>query len=160
MNLEFISECERILLDEDHSLCIYFPIRTDNTSPRSKVAVFNTTEEILEDYPMLEPLLTPLTNTNGAIFIIDPSTEQSVNLYVVYGNDLVYKNFMFYESISIYEKYVDEVKVIPFAVDLSINRFLKLINGWTPKEFLDFIFENFISSETKLSNLNVNELKF
>lgn len=71
----FEDDCMNILEDEKN-ICLFFPQRSAENSPRSKILMFQLTEELIETFPELRTILAPLTITNATIFVIEPIFNQ------------------------------------------------------------------------------------
>lgn len=151
----FESDCLDILGD-NHNICLYFPSRSAENSPRSKIVVFQITEELIESFPELRPILTPITSTNASIYVIEPifyendddsddeeSGEMSqvyCNTYIIYGSSIEKKKVEIDGSLEALEKYLSSsLKIFPFSTDLHIEKAKNMINDMEAKDFLEYI---------------------
>lgn len=125
---------------EEEDYCLYFPARTIDTSPRSEIAIFRLTEEIINDYPHLRQVLTPLTNTNHSLIILTHKYKLC-KFIVLYGESMEDKVVDEDVAISVYERYIDQIhKVYPISVErVKINYFTQTVNDMSIKDFLNWI---------------------
>lgn len=136
--IDFLEDCEK-LMNEGLTIGLYYPPRQVDDSPRSKIAIFNVTNELIEKFPDLRGILTPVTNTNQSCLLIVPSLTFSCNMYVIYGSYIINRFSFKTTSISVYKKYLDEIKVFPFAMDVDVNMNEMTIDGLNPQDFLKYI---------------------
>lgn len=141
-----------ITLAENKHLGLLFPSRSAENSPRSKIVIFQITEEMIEKYPKLRPILTPVTSTNASVFIVEPvylHEDQSktvenlsvqCNCYVIYGNSIEKQSVPIEQSLEAFEAYISSsLKVYPFTAELKINKENGTINNMSGKEFIEFV---------------------
>ena len=135
-------------LTGDQFLCLYFPERETNTSPRSEIRIFNFTIKIIDDYPNLREVLSPLTIPKHSIYTFsegEASTEEDsvsdlTNVYCIFGDNIIQKSIPRDTARIVFEKYLSEITTtIPFSGNMEINLFSNTINGLNPRLFLEAI---------------------
>lgn len=135
--------------DGDKSLCLYFPQRPANISPRSEIKMFSFTIDQIEKYPALRGILTPLTIPKHSLFIIaEESFGAEIPVYSVFGDNILRKFVQRENARLVFENYLSEITAtIPFSGEIDINMFSNTINGLSPERFLEVIRIKFFEEE-------------
>ena len=135
--------------EETNTLCLYFPERPANISPRSQVRIFSFTIDQIEKFPVLREILTPLTIPSHSLYLIsDDVMYEDIPVYCVFGNNIIQKYIHRGVARLVFENYLAEISsTIPFSGNVEVNMFTKTINGITPEQFLEAIRVRFLEDE-------------